>query len=67
MKATQTILASEKDPANADKLAASACPVVVRTDHFRCLAYQDRRGKWIDYYHRVELQGKIEPIDLPES
>jgi hypothetical protein len=63
MKATQTALTSENHPIEPEQLGTVAHPMVVQTDRFKCMAYRDQRGKWIDYYHRVELTGNIEPID----
>ncbi len=40
-------------------------PVLVQTDRFRCLAYQDKQGKWRDYYHKDELNGNIEVVNFP--
>ncbi|HUA39819.1 MAG TPA: hypothetical protein VMA35_15595 [Candidatus Sulfopaludibacter sp.] len=53
---------SENPLRETDNLVSGDYPVLVQTDHFRCMAYRDLAGKWIDYFHRVELQGNIEPL-----
>jgi hypothetical protein len=39
-------------------------PVIVQRPHCRCMAYQDRDGKWRDYFHRDELTDVIEVIPI---
>ena len=42
-----------------------AVPVQVQCEGFRCLAYRDPEGKWIDYCSGKPLTGKVQLIEPP--
>jgi len=46
----------------AGKHLALAVPVHVQCEGFRCLAYRDKNGNWIDYYSGEALRGKVTVI-----
>jgi hypothetical protein len=37
-------------------------PLLVETEGFQCMAYQDCRGKWRDFYSLKLLPGKVEVV-----
>jgi hypothetical protein len=36
--------------------------VLVRTEGFECMAYQDCRGKWRNFYNLELLRGEVEVV-----
>ena len=34
-------------------------PVIVQCSDFRCMAYRDTSGKWLDYFNGEELKGEV--------
>lgn len=39
-----------------------AIPVQVQCDGFRCLAYREEQGRWIDFHTGQSLKGEVEEI-----
>lgn len=37
-------------------------PILVQTEGFQCMAYQDCHGKWRNFYNLELLPGKVEPV-----
>ena len=35
---------------------------IVQCGHYRCMAYRDGGGKWIDYFHGDELKGEVKIV-----
>lgn len=46
----------ETNPAKENK------PVLVETEGFQCMAYQDCHGKWRSFYNLKLLPGKVEVV-----
>ena len=46
----------------AGKHLTLAVPVYVQCEGFRCLAYRDKSGNWINYYSGEPLQGTVTPV-----
>ncbi|HUA39457.1 MAG TPA: hypothetical protein VMA35_13780 [Candidatus Sulfopaludibacter sp.] len=67
MKERNDSSASQERLTKSNFTTAFGCPVLVQTAHFRCMAYQERDGKWKDYYHQDELIGKVEVVDSMDS
>ena len=42
--------------------AAEHKAVLVETDGFQCMAYQDCHGKWRNFYNLELLPGKVESV-----
>ena len=40
-----------------------AVPVHVQCGSFRCLAYRDKDGKWVDYHSREPLLGPVKIVE----
>jgi hypothetical protein len=40
-----------------------AVPVQVQGEGFRCLAYRDKTGAWIDYHSGEPLKGPVKVIE----
>lgn len=40
-----------------------AVPVQVQGNGFRCLAYRDESGDWIDYYSGERLKGEVKVVE----
>jgi len=34
-------------------------PFIVQCTEFRCMAYRDSSGKWVDYFNGDELKGEV--------
>jgi hypothetical protein len=49
--------------AQRDKSLPLAVPVQVQCDGFRCLAYRNLNGKWVDYYTGKLLEGSVHLIE----
>ena len=47
----------------AGKLLPPAVPVKVQGEGFRCLAYRDKKGAWIDYHNGEPLRGAIRVVE----
>ena len=47
----------EADPAEEHK------PVLVETQGFQCMAFQDCRGKWRNFYNLELLPGEVEIVN----
>ncbi len=45
--------------ARRDKGLPLAVPVQVQCDGFRCLAYRDSAGNWVDFHNGKPLDGKV--------
>jgi hypothetical protein len=43
-------------------LATGQKPVLVETEGFQCMAYQDCYGKWRSFYNLELLPGKVEVV-----
>ena len=41
-----------------------AVPVLVQGEGFRCLAYRDRNGLWVDYHNGRRLKGDVKIIEF---
>jgi hypothetical protein len=41
-----------------------AVPVQVQGDGFRCLAYRDENGEWVDYYSGERLKGELRVVEF---
>ena len=37
-------------------------PVIVQCSDFRCMAYRDTSGKWLDYFNGEELKGEVKVV-----
>jgi hypothetical protein len=37
-------------------------PVIVQCADFRCMAYRDANGKWLDYFSGDELKGEVKVV-----
>jgi len=37
-------------------------PFIVQCSEFRCMAYQDSTGKWVDYFNGDELKGDVKVL-----
>jgi len=57
-------MASESnDPLSGQKKDRDvAIPVQVQCDAFRCLAYRDEQGRWIDFHTGQPLKGKVQEM-----
>ena len=38
-------------------------PVQVQCENFRCLAFQDKEGRWFDYHNGKTLPGRVYIVD----
>jgi len=47
----------------AGKPLPPAVPVQVQGEGFRCLAYRDRSGAWINYHNGEHLNGTVKVIE----
>ena len=47
----------------AGKALPLAVPVQVQGEGFRCLAYRDRNGTWVDYHDGHPLKGSVKIVD----
>ena len=47
----------------AGKPLPPAVPVQVQGEGFRCLAYRDENGVWIDYHSGEPLQGEVKVVE----
>ena len=47
--------------------AAQPKPVLVETEGFQCMAYQDCYGKWRSFYNLALLPGKVEVVPSDEE
>ena len=59
-------LTVEEERRQRDKLRGdlgSKKPVLIKTDGYRCLAYQDYQGNWRTFYGGELISGKVEPLD----
>jgi hypothetical protein len=56
-----------KQRPKAQKRPPLALPVQVQCDGFRCLAYRDKDGAWVNYHSGELLKGAVRVIEyLPE-
>jgi hypothetical protein len=46
-----------------DTILPPAVPVQVQCEGFRCLAYQDQTGAWVDYHTGKTLIGDVRLIE----
>jgi len=37
-------------------------PFIVQCSDFRCMAYRDSSGKWLDYFNGDELKGEVKVV-----
>jgi hypothetical protein len=51
----------------AEKHLPLAVPVHVQCEGFRCLAYRDEKGNWIDYIRGEPIQGTVRIIEYNED
>jgi hypothetical protein len=49
------------------KPATESKPVLVETEGFQCMAYQDCYGKWRSFYGLELLRGKVEVVKPEEN
>jgi hypothetical protein len=56
---TDKLRASNQNDQPDDPLPPIGERVLVQTEHFRCLAFRDKDGKWKDAYHGNELAGTV--------
>jgi len=49
-----------------EKQPGRTFPVQVQCEGFRCMAYKDENGHWIDYHSGKPLGGKIRAVESPE-
>ena len=49
------------------KQAAKATPIPVQCEGFRCLAYRDESGAWVDYHSGKLISGSVRVIDYPNA
>lgn len=47
----------------AEKRLPLAVPVHVQCEGFRCLAYRDKTGNWINYHSGEPLKGPVRVIE----
>jgi hypothetical protein len=47
----------------AEKHLPLAVPVHVQCEGFRCLAYRDKKGNWINYHNRDPINGIVRLIE----
>jgi hypothetical protein len=47
----------------AQKPLPPAVPVLVQGEGFRCLAYRDRNGVWLDYHNGGLLKGAVKIVE----
>jgi hypothetical protein len=47
----------------AGKHLPPAVPVQVQCDGYRCLAYRDKAGNWINYHSGERLHGEVRIIE----
>jgi len=40
-----------------------AVPVQVQCENFRCLAFQDKDGRWLDYHNGKLLTGRVHIVE----
>jgi hypothetical protein len=50
----------------ADKKKLFACPVQVQCGAFRCLAFKDAEGNWVDFHTGKRLTGDVRVVDYDE-
>jgi len=46
-----------------EKRLPPAVPVPVQCEGFRCLAYRDKSGNWINYHSGEPLKGAVQVIE----
>lgn len=46
----------------AEKRLPLAVPVQVQCEEYRCLAYRDREGTWINYHNGEPLKGSVRVV-----
>ena len=56
MNATREIPEVDANPSTEHKA------VLVQTEAFQCMAYQDCHGKWRNFYNLELLRGKVEVV-----
>jgi len=61
------IVSKHQTIAQRDKALPLAIPVQVQCKGFRCLAYRDQTGTWIDYHTGKPLTGEVRPIEYSED
>jgi hypothetical protein len=44
-----------------------AVPVHVQCDGFRCLAYRDKNGVWVDYHNGKPLTGTVKVVEYKKD
>ncbi|HWC58247.1 MAG TPA: hypothetical protein VHC44_01035 [Verrucomicrobiae bacterium] len=37
-------------------------PFIVQCPEFRCMAYRDSSGKWVDYFNGDEIKGEVKIV-----
>ena len=37
-------------------------PFIVQCAEFRCMAYRDSSGKWVDYFNGDEIKGEVKIV-----
>jgi hypothetical protein len=47
----------------ADKRPSMAVPVQVQCEGYRCLAYRNESGAWVDYHNGQLLKGPIRIVE----
>ena len=55
------------DIAQRDKTLPLAVPVQVQCEGFRCLAYYDENGKWLDFHTDKPLVDEVRLIEYSED
>ena len=53
--------------AQRDTTLPPAVPVQVQCEGFRCLAYRDQTGAWVDYHTGKPLVGEVRLIEYSED
>jgi hypothetical protein len=51
----------------AERRLPLAVPVHVQCDGFRCLAYRDKNGQWINYHNDEPLTGEVRVVEYKSS
>jgi len=65
--ATNTKRCVEQADKHLAKHPVLAVPVHVQCEGFRCLAYRDKDGTWINYHSGEPIQGPVGVIEYKES
>jgi len=52
-----------KPRGKAEKPLPLAVPVQVQCEGYRCLAYRDKEGHWINYHNGQPLKGTVKVVE----